>query len=250
MVEPWIQYEAYDIKFVNNLIHHTRGAGVGVQGGYNILIAYNTFYRVGENSHLLEIGFGSRSCDGQSGGDGRENCDSFQEAGGWGNSVGADGTNYVRIPNKNVLIYNNVFFNPAGFQSQYQHFTIFGPYEGEYQADSNVPVPTLADDNLQIRGNLIWNGDPEMPLGVEPNPDSPAGCQKATCNADQLRAENAINTIEPQLADPENGDFRLVTPQEITTYSIPDFLWEVPVPQGDLSNTVPSAANLPGVFAS
>jgi hypothetical protein len=42
MTAPWIQYEAYDIKFVNNIIHDTDGAGIGVNGGYNILMAYNT----------------------------------------------------------------------------------------------------------------------------------------------------------------------------------------------------------------
>jgi Right handed beta helix region len=258
MVEPWIQYEAYDIKFINNVVHDTRGAGVGVQGGYNILIAYNTFYRVGENSHLLEIGFGSRSCDGQPGGEGRERCDSYHAAGGWGNNVGADGANYVRIPNQNVLAQNNLFYNPHGFQSQYQHLTIFSAYNGEFQNDSNVPVPTLADDDLQIRGNVIWNGGPEMPLGVEPNPDFPAGCQNATCNADQLRAENAINTIEPQLVDPENGDFRLVSADGMTTSPIADFIWDVSVPEGDLSNVVLAdfdgqprqAGGVPGAFGS
>jgi len=256
MVEPWIQYEAYDIKFVNNLVHDTRGAGVGVQGGYNILIAYNTFYRVGENSHTLEIGFGSRSCDGQPGDEGRENCASYRAAGGWGNSLGADGTNYVRIPNRNILIANNLLYNPPGFQSQYQHFSVFSAYDGEFQDDSNVPVPTLADDNLMIRGNVIWNGGADMPLGVEPNPDFPAGCQNATCNADQLRADNAINTMEPQLVGAATGDFRLASEEGLTTYPIPDFIWEVPVPQGDLSNAVTvdfegrprEAGGVPGAF--
>ncbi|MFM7677997.1 MAG: right-handed parallel beta-helix repeat-containing protein, partial [Roseiflexaceae bacterium] len=40
MTSPWLHYEAYDIKFVNNIIHHTEGAGFGVNGGYNILLAY------------------------------------------------------------------------------------------------------------------------------------------------------------------------------------------------------------------
>lgn len=38
MTPPWIQYEAYDIKVVNNLIYNVEGAGLGVNGGYNILL--------------------------------------------------------------------------------------------------------------------------------------------------------------------------------------------------------------------
>jgi len=34
MVSPWLHYEAYDIKAINNLIHDTAGAGLGVNGGY------------------------------------------------------------------------------------------------------------------------------------------------------------------------------------------------------------------------
>jgi lysophospholipase L1-like esterase len=240
MTSPWIQYEAYDIKFVNNLIHDSSGAGVGVQGGYNILIAYNTMYRVGERSHLLEFGFGSRSCDGQPGDEGRERCDEYNTAGGWGNNVVSDGENYVRIPNKNVFVYNNIIHNPSGYRSQYQHLTVFAPYSGEHQANSNVPAPTRADDNLQIRGNIIWNGGADMLLGVEPSPDFPAGCQadNSTCNEAQLRADNAINTVEPQLTDPANGDYRPATGWAMTTYSIPDFTWDVLVPAGNLSNAI------------
>ncbi len=47
MVEPWIQYEAYDIRVVNNLVYDVWGAGLGVMGGVNILMAHNTLVRVG-----------------------------------------------------------------------------------------------------------------------------------------------------------------------------------------------------------
>lgn len=237
MEAPWLQYEAYDIKFVNNRIHHTRGAGVGVQGGYNILIAYNTLYRVGQNSHTLEFVYGHRSCDGQPGEEGRERCDQYRAAGGWGNSAVADGINYVRIPNKNVYVYNNILYNPPGYQSAYQHFAVFGMYNGPEQNDSNIPA-ARADDNLQIRGNVFWNGGPDMPLGIE---DSSDGCQmnNPVCNAVQLVADNQINTLEPQLADPANGDFAPLPGGNIFSVPplpMPDFAWDVPVPQGTVNN--------------
>jgi hypothetical protein len=33
---PWLHYEAYAVRAVNNLIHDTAGAGVGVNGGYAV----------------------------------------------------------------------------------------------------------------------------------------------------------------------------------------------------------------------
>lgn len=242
MSEPWIQYEAYDIKFVNNLIHDTSGAGVGVQGGYNILVAYNTIYRAGERSHVLEFGFGLRTCDGHAGDEGRERCESYRAAGGWGNSLEDDGTRQVRIPNRNVFVYNNLIVNPAGYQSAYQHLTVFPPADSATQLDSNTPQPTRSDDNLQLRGNVIWNGGEAMPLGIEA-PDFAAGCQddNPTCNAAQLRADNAINQFEPQFVGAAQGDFQLLEPLNVTTVyqqSIPDFTWDVPVPAGNISNQV------------
>jgi hypothetical protein len=169
---------------------------------------------VGERSHVLEFVFGSRSCDGQPADDLRENCDAFQQAGGWGNSVVSDGSNHVRIPNRNVYVYNNVLYNPSGYQSQWQHFAIFAPYSEGTQDGANVPLPTLADDNLQIRGNIIWNGPAEHPMGIEAD----AGCQpeNPTCNMTQLLADNAINRVEPELGD----DFHPVAGGNVFSMSI------------------------------
>lgn len=236
MASPWLHYEAYDIKFVNNIVHDTQGAGMGVNGGYNILLAYNTLYRVGENSHLIEVVFGSRSCDGDA-----ARCAANLSAGGWGTTaVGAEGE---PIPDRNVFIYNNIIYNPPGYQSQWQHFTIMGPRAPS--AGSNIPSPSATDANLQIRGNLIWNGGADMPLGIE---DPSQGCQDVnlTCNAAQLRADNTINTVQPQLVNPAGGDFHPTAGGSVfgvTTYPIPDFGWEdVPapptVPAGDLDNHI------------
>ncbi|MBI3158296.1 MAG: right-handed parallel beta-helix repeat-containing protein [Chloroflexi bacterium] len=197
-VSPWLHYEAYDVQFVNNLIHDTEGAGFGVNGGYNILFAYNTLYRVGARSHVIEVVYGFRSCDGDAAA-----CQARLDAGGWGTAeIGVEGE---PIGNQNIYILNNIVYNPAGYQSQWQQFAIYGPRQTA--EDSNIPDPARADVNLHIAGNIIWNGPAGHPLGIE---DGGEGCQpdNPTCNAAQLLADNWINTLEPQLVDPANGDFR------------------------------------------
>ncbi len=109
--------------------------------------------------------FGSRSCDGD-----QERCAANLSAGGWGTTAaGAEGE---PVPNRNVYIYNNLIYNPPGYQSQWQHLAIYGPRTPA--SSSHIPSPAVTDANLQIRGNVIWNGDSTMPLGVE---DASLGCQ-------------------------------------------------------------------------
>lgn len=236
MTPPWIQYEAYFITIVNNVVLDADGAGIGVQGGYNILVAYNTIYGVGERSHVLEVVFGTRSCDGQPGNEGRERCAEYLAMGGWGTEVVDDGTNYVRIPNKNVYIYNNII---VGSPSQYQHFWIPEPYSGATQAGSGLPDVVVADDNLQIRGNIISNGGAGFPFGIE----GTGACADAnpTCNLTQLNADNSINTLVPDLTLPEQGDVTRKADGNVcgaTTYEIPSFpTGELPadVPLGDIN---------------
>jgi hypothetical protein len=198
MTAPWVHYEAYDIKFTNNIVRDTQGAAIGVNGGLNILLAFNTFYRVGSRSHGIEVVFGSRSCDGNP-----TACLARRALGGWG--VAAVGSE-VPIPNRNVTIANNILYNPSGFVSAYQHVAIHGPRSTE--ASTNVPSPARTDDGLAIQGNVIWNGPPSLPLGIE---GGEQGCADSnpTCSESQLRAENHINTIEPILIAPNAGDFRI-----------------------------------------
>ncbi|MCC6791360.1 MAG: right-handed parallel beta-helix repeat-containing protein [Thermomicrobiales bacterium] len=191
MVSPWLTYEAEEIDFIGNEIHDTEGAGMGVNGGKDILLAENHLVRVGSRSHLLEIAFGSRSCDGQPGDEGRSRCADYLEDGGWGTTAVDNGENYVRIPNKNVIVRDNVFENPAGYQTRWQHFFIPGPFSGSAQNSSNAPKPAYADDGLVITGNTIVNGDASMPLGIGDG----QGCADTnpTCNETQLLADNDIN---------------------------------------------------------
>jgi len=208
---------------------------MGVNGGYNILMAYNTLYRVGKQSHVIEVALGIRGCDGDP-----ARCNTNRAAGGWGmTKVGGE----EPIPNRNIYIYNNLVYNPAGYQSQWQHFAIRGA--GTPSSGSNIPAPARTDTNLHIRGNLIWNGPPSHPLGIE---ESNAGCQPShpTCSAAQLRAQNTINTVQPALADANRANFHPTKGSNVfgvATFAIPDFSWsDAPtkptVPAGDPSNRV------------
>lgn len=194
MSSPFLHFEAYDIKFFNNIVHDTEGAGFGVNGGYNILIAHNTFYRVGSRSHGMEIVFGSRSCDGNS-----SECASRVAAGGWGT---ASSNVTVPIPNRNVFVFNNLLYNPPGFRSQWQHFAIPGPQGAP--AGSNVPSPARTDTNLRITGNVLWNGPTDLPLGI----GSDSGCspENPTCSELQLRRENSVNSLTPDFTNFAGGD--------------------------------------------
>lgn len=194
MEAPWLHYEAYDLKIINNVIHDTEGAGLGVNGGYNILMAHNTLYKVGSRSHVFEAVFGARSCDGN-----LTACRAKVTAGGWGPR---ELNETVDIPNRNIFFLNNLIYNPAGFSSQWQHFTV--NEARSTTPSSNVPSQARADLGLIIRGNVIWNGAPSLPIGV----GNGEGCDDADCNETQIESENSINQLEPQLVNPENGDFR------------------------------------------
>ncbi|MEX0766968.1 MAG: right-handed parallel beta-helix repeat-containing protein [Microthrixaceae bacterium] len=190
MQAPWLQYEAYGITVTNNVIHDTDGAGLGVNGGYNVVMAYNTLYRIGSRSHAVEFVHGSRSCDGDS-----SACSAHRSAGGWGDS--GEGGQY--IPNKHIVFANNVIYNPAPYETAWQHFTVAGPSIPPNA--SGAPSPALADDDLRIFGNVIWNGSSEMAVGFED------GCNNSnpTCSEAILRSTNAVNSIEPILGDPAHG---------------------------------------------
>lgn len=246
MRRPWLHYEAYDIKFINNVLHHLPGVGLSVSGGYNILFAYNTLYTVGTsitNGYpLLQTVVGERGCNAT---DELPNpvpaCNNYIAAGGWGPNILTE--NLPAIPNRNVYIYNNLIYNPAPQQTLYSHFDVPPPINLP-TGFQNLPSRVASDRNLVIKGNLIWNGPAGHPLGV----DATTGCAPTnpTCNPSQLVQQNSINRIEPQLQDPGSRDFRPVPGGNVfdaRTYAIPDFTWAVftpPVPSGKLSNTVPA----------
>ena len=204
MQAPFLQYEASGVLIEGNTVHDVEGAAFGVQGGYNVLLRRNVATRVGARSHVLEVVFGLRSCDGQPGDDGRERCAAYLAAGGWGTTVVDDGTNAVEIPNRRVFLYDNVIVNPDQQPSQWQIFDIRGPtptHEG-----SNVPASARADDELRLVGNVIWDGGPGFPLGIADD-----ACPRGSlCDPAMIDAENSINTSRPTLTAQPGG--RLVVP--------------------------------------
>ncbi|MCX6993996.1 MAG: VCBS repeat-containing protein [Kiritimatiellaeota bacterium] len=254
MASPWLHYEASDIKFINNVVHDIDGAGMGVNGGYNILLAHNTLFRVGRRSHAIEVVFGERSCDGNTG-----RCAELLAAGGWG-TVNAGVSE--PIPNCHVYIYNNILYNPAGYRSADSHLAVYAPRTPSI--GSNIPSPAETDTDLRFRGNIFWNGPPDLALGIG---DSDQGGQPSnpTCNPAQFLADNTVNSLEPQLINPTGADFRPLIGGNVfstATYAIPDFTGtDRPAPpaepQGNLLNTVERdyygyprlSSSPPGAFA-
>ncbi len=147
--------------------------------------------RVGSRSHLIEVVYGSRSCDGPADDASRERCSEYMEMGGWGTTE-PGGSEGARIPNLDVEITNNLILNPVGYSSQWQHFWIAPPMDQDQFSNTGVPLPLRADEGLLITGNTIVNGSTSIPLGVG---DEQSGCQDTnpTCNSAQLYQDNDIN---------------------------------------------------------
>ena len=203
MEPPWLHYEAIGVVIRNNTVKETDGAAFGVQGGFNVLVEDNVARRVGRRSHVLEVVFGSRSCDGQPGDSGRERCQQYLDLGGWGTSAVDDGSNGIRIPNRHIQFVGNVILNPAPYRSAWQHLTVFGATGS--QPGSGVPDDAAADSDLSFRRNVIWNGPGSMPLGIGEG----TGCASSnpTCNSGLLRAGNRINSGLPLLEERLDGRY-------------------------------------------
>lgn len=226
MVPPWLHYEAYGIEVVDNVVHDTDGAGLGVNGGFDVLLAHNTLYRVGRRSHVIEVVHGGRGCDGDT-----ATCTAHRDAGGWGPPSGDAGQ---VIPNRHVYVLDNLVVNPRPAASRWQQFDLRGPVAAP--AGTNVPDPALGDDDLRIAGNVIWNGPVDHPLGIEGS----TACTVAnpTCNEAQLRRDNLINVVRPRLVHPDSAprDFRLVggTVAGAVLAPIPPASWSDAPSQPDL----------------
>jgi len=173
------------------VVHHIEGAAFGAAGAYGVLFAYNTAYRVGSRSQLVDLVLGRRGCDGAP--DDREavaRCQALLDDGAWGTT----GEELEIIPSRSVWVFDNVFLNPAGAPVGSQLLQIHSCQP--VPAATNVESPACVDDDLRIEGNVIWNGGTEAPLGAE----GPL--------AARIEATNAIGSFAPELVDPDGGDFR------------------------------------------
>lgn len=237
MVPPWLHYEAYDIKIVNNVIHDA-GGGFGVVGGYNILAAHNTCYRVGSSRDTIVVGLGGRGPGNWS----PARRAQYAAMGGW---CQVDGAECYNIPNRNVQIRNNVILNPDAYESRFAHLGISGPIAT--RPDSNIPSPARADDGLVIRRNVIWNGPADKML-LDDVEKVFHLARRPTIDPAPLLRDNAINTLRPELVDPERGDFRPAPGGNLYGYAaeaIADFDWsDAPTrpapPPGCGDNQVPN----------
>jgi len=241
MTLPWVHYDCYDVKCFNNVIHHTADAALTCGGGYNILFAFNTMYETGLQSSLIVLNQTrrSRAID-------KPTAQDYMDSGAWGTWYldRGDDSDSAPIPNKNIFIYNNIFANPDDSATSGPHFSIAGPYTTP-SFNAACPRPALADDNVQIRGNIIWNGTPQKPLGI----NGSSGCQlgNPNCNESQINIDNTINLTQVFFIDTANAVFRPQAASIVFTttkvFKIPDFSWSglppSPVePQGTTSNAV------------
>jgi hypothetical protein len=253
MHSPWIHYESYDVKFVNNIIHDIYGAGLSVSGSYNVLMAYNTLYKVGLSDGrdwtLAQFVHGTRGCsvvdEYPSAAAAEDRCQALIDDGGYGSAhvldPGEEGGQW--IPDKNVFIYNNIFYNPSGYSTANAQFAVDGPAVLPADAE-NIPDPSRTDTNLVIKGNIVWNGT-GLTLFDTTNGSTP-GCADSnpTCNAHDVNADNEMGTIEPELVDPDGGDFQPASGSNVltaTAYEVPAFTWDSFTPdvdEGTLENTV------------
>jgi hypothetical protein len=231
---PFLQYEAYHIKVLNNLIHDVRGAGLGVNGGVNILMAYNTLYRVGNDGNrnqMLELAPGARDCNGPLPAD----CSALLAQGAWGTAL--PGANGEFVPNRNVFMLNNLVYNPNGFRDPMRVFRLDGPRAGDRTTWPNGPLPARSDEGVVIAGNLIWTGtsgatDLGLGDGTGCQPDNP------TCNPTQINADNRINQFEPALVNPSGGDYRPLSGGNLSGVT------PVPLPTFDTSVLLPAQVPL------
>ena len=247
---PWLHYEVYDLKAVNNVFHDIRGVALSVAGGYNIVYAFNTLYKIATQAEpqysLFQLVHGNRVCyetSENSEHNAAQLCGQARKSGGWCPRGAGMATGRECIPSRNVSIYNNIFYNPMGSQSARGH--IFVQPTVAAPSGSNITSPTAADDAVVIKGNIIWNGAASHLLGL----DETTGCRDDNpyCNAAQILADNRINSIEPLLVAPAAGNYKPAADSpllEVPAAAIPDFSWtgapaQPPVPGGNTSNAFP-----------
>jgi hypothetical protein len=209
MVPPFFRYEAYRMVIAGNWVWRTHGAGIGVNGGDQIALVNNRLWDTGAASHTVEIDFGLRTCDGHPGDPGRQRCSQYLSQGAWGTTRVDDGSNQVRIPNRDIVVAGNVIANPR--RQGDELLDIAAPFGGPDQAGSGLST-VRTDDGLRIYDNLFAVG-----RGL---PDGTDSCQAADCRA--LRSQNTVTGPANQFRHPARGDLTLRRswrPAQIPTFA-------------------------------
>ncbi len=196
MVPPFDRYEAYGIVIAGNWIWHTRGAGIGVNGGADIALVDNRLWDTGSTSHTVEIDYGLRSCDGKPGDPGRGYCRRYLDEGAWGTTRVDNGSNEVRIPDLNVTVAGNVIANPRVQGDELVDLP--GPFAGASQDGSGLGT-VRTDTGLQIYDN-------EFAVGRS-LPDGTAGCRASDCTA--FRSRNLVTGPADPFIDATRGNLTL-----------------------------------------
>ena len=115
MTSPWLHYEAYEIRVHDNVDPPTpraRGSASTAATTSCSRTTRSTGSARGRtrssSSSARAAATADRATRAASG------APQHLAAGGWGTTVVDDGDNSVRIPNRNVLVYNNLVYNPSG----------------------------------------------------------------------------------------------------------------------------------------
>jgi hypothetical protein len=191
-------------------------------------------YRQNADNIAISVLQGQRTCDFYT-----DICEANRAGGGWGT---ASLTGFQPIPNRNVYIYNNIIFSPRGAPASRYVFRVGEPLTPD--ASSNIPSPSATDDELRIRGNVIWS-ETAAELGI--NSGTGCGAANASCNQSQLTTDNTINTLEPALNwTAETAELRPAAGSWLfsaTVFPLPDFpaadaLPSPAAPRGILENSV------------
>ncbi|HUJ12548.1 MAG TPA: hypothetical protein VL284_02065, partial [Thermoanaerobaculia bacterium] len=242
---PWIHYDAYDVKVTNNLLQDPGVFTFFADGVYNVLFAHNTIVS-STNTVFVAAALGDRTCDNTS------ICQTFHDAGGWGPA--AVEAPVASVPNRNVTVAANIFDEPNA-TPQAVIVRAEPPDTSGSTSATNVPSPAKSDDNLSIRGNIIWAPSAQLLAGGAGACDS----SNPTCNASQLASDNQFNVINPQLQSNErpvaNGDLFGLAALTIAPFTWSDAPTKPAVPQGELVNSVTTDADdvartgyVPGAF--
>ena len=204
---PWLHYEVYGVRVVNNLGRHLTGPAVAVFGGYNVLVAYNTFFRVAPGAAAVVVDAGARTCSDEA------DCAGHAAAGGWTGVV----------PALRVLVFDNLLFNPEDAPALSAHLSV-------------SDAAGLTGSGFSFAGNVFWGAPASAAWSV------PAGVDTAA-----LDERNRVNLAAPVLRDAEGGDLRLAETTwlaGVPTFAPTPFDWGdrpmMPaVPAGDTENVVP-----------